>query len=52
MKKIKNLDLINVLGKCIVTFALIVTAVSVNTACVFIAHQPKLPDSAKELRKF
>lgn len=52
MEKIKNLNLINILGKFIASFALIVTTFSVNTACVFIAHQPKLPESAKELQKF
>jgi cyclic lactone autoinducer peptide len=52
MKKIKNINLINILGKCIASFALIVTTLSVNTACVYIAHQSKIPDSAKELQKF
>jgi cyclic lactone autoinducer peptide len=52
MEKIKKFNLINILGKCIASFALIVTTLSVNTACVFIAHQSKLPESAKELQKF
>ena len=52
MEKTKNINLINALGKCIALFALIVTTVCVNTACVFIAHQPKLPESAKALQKF
>jgi len=52
MEKIKNINLIYTLGKCIALFALIVTTFSANTACVFIAHQPKLPESAKALQKF
>ncbi len=33
-------------------FALLSTKFNVNTACVFTAHQPKLPEGAKKLRKF
>lgn len=25
---------------------------SINTTCVYVSYQPKLPDSAKKLRKF
>ncbi|MHC1746878.1 MAG: cyclic lactone autoinducer peptide [Cellulosilyticaceae bacterium] len=32
--------------------ALKVTELNVNTACMFVAHQPKLPKEAKKLRKF
>ncbi|MEA1976136.1 MAG: cyclic lactone autoinducer peptide [Bacillota bacterium] len=52
IKNIKNRKLINILGNIIASFALMVTTLNVNTACVYIAHQPKLPVSAKELRKF
>jgi len=36
----------------IAALALMVTTVSVNRACMFIAHQPKLPEGAEKLRKF
>lgn len=32
--------------------ALKVTETNVNTACMLIAHQPKLPKGAEKLRKF
>lgn len=34
------------------SLALMVTSLNVNTACMLIAHQPKLPEGAKKLRKF
>lgn len=33
-------------------FALAVTTLSVNSTCLVTLHQPKLPESAKKLRKF
>jgi len=32
--------------------ALLVTKANVNSTCPFAFHQPKLPESAKKLRKF
>ncbi len=32
--------------------ALVVTTMVTNSACVFIAHQEPLPETAKKLRKF
>lgn len=52
MKNIKNGKKMYKLGNIVTSLALMVTALNVNTACVYIAHQPKLPDSAKKLRKF
>lgn len=40
------------LGGMAAALAVVVTALNVNTACLYMAHQPKLPDSAKKLRKF
>ena len=40
------------LGGMIVSLALLVTTLSVNTTCIFVLHQAKIPDSAKKLRKF
>ncbi|HHX60057.1 MAG TPA: cyclic lactone autoinducer peptide [Epulopiscium sp.] len=39
-------------GKALANTALMVTAKSVNSACMLLVHQPKLPDGAKKLRKF
>jgi AgrD protein len=33
-------------------FAVLITTWSANTACTFVTHQPKLPETAKKLRKF
>ncbi|MGL5254198.1 MAG: cyclic lactone autoinducer peptide [Brevinema sp.] len=32
--------------------ALMVTAMNINAACIFLVHQPKLPAGAKALHKF
>lgn len=40
------------LGGMASALAVVVTTLNVNTACLYMAHQPKLPDSAKKLRKF
>lgn len=40
------------LGSVVSSFALMVTVLNVNSACMFIAHQAELPNSAKNLRKF
>lgn len=34
------------------TLAIVVTSLNVNTACYWVAHQDKLPQTAKKLRKF
>jgi len=52
MRNFKNGKWMYKLGSVVASLALMVTALNVNTACVYIAHQPKLPDSAKRLRKF
>lgn len=49
--KIIKEKLLFTLGSMVTTLALVVTTMNVNTTCVFIAHQAKLPDSAKKLRK-
>ncbi len=52
MRRFKNEKWMYRLGSMVASLALLVTALNVNTACVYIAHQPKLPDSAKKFRKF
>jgi cyclic lactone autoinducer peptide len=47
MKKI-----VSKFGGLIANAALVVTTLSVNTACFIWWHQPKLPEGAKKLRKF
>lgn len=39
-------------GHIVCAFALVMTTYAANRSCVYIFHQPKLPDSAKRLRKF
>jgi len=39
-------------GTILAGFALMITALNVNSACLFVAHQPKLPTGAGKLRKF
>lgn len=39
-------------GMALASLALMVTSLNVNTTCMLIAHQPKLPENAKKLRKF
>lgn len=36
----------------IASLALMVTIMNVNSACIFLVHQPKLPEGAQKLRKF
>ena len=47
----KKEKLLYLLGSVVASFAVMITSINVNTTCMFIAHQPKLPDSAKKLRK-
>lgn len=35
----------------IAAIALMVTAASVNRACVFFAHQPQMPEGSEKLRR-
>ena len=39
-------------GGLIAGLALMVTALNVNTTCMFFAHQPKLPNGAEKLSKY
>jgi cyclic lactone autoinducer peptide len=39
-------------GKVFAALAMAVTVSTVNSACIFISNQPKLPETAKKLRKF
>lgn len=34
------------------SMAFLITSVVANSACIFIAHQEKMPEKAKKLRKF
>lgn len=40
------------IATAVASLALMVTAFNVNSACMMFVHQPKLPESAKCLRKF
>lgn len=39
-------------GHIVSAFALVITTISANNMCFYIFHQPKLPETAKKLRKF
>lgn len=39
-------------GGILAAFALIIATISANSACMWITHQPKLPDDVRKLRKF
>ncbi|MDD2482168.1 MAG: cyclic lactone autoinducer peptide [Lutispora sp.] len=36
----------------VASLALTITTINVNSACWFLAHQPKLPKNSDKLRKF
>lgn len=40
------------LSSALAAMALLVTALNVNTACMYYTHQEKLPMAASKLRKF
>ncbi|SHI75131.1 cyclic lactone autoinducer peptide [Lutispora thermophila] len=40
------------LSSLIASFALFITTMNVNTTCICLIHQPKLPKGAENLRKF
>lgn len=52
MRIMDNGKLMNILGCMIASLALMVTVLNVNNACMLVAHQPELPETAKKLRKF
>lgn len=39
-------------AKVFAAVALMITAANVNTTCMIVIHQPKLPEGAERLRKF
>jgi AgrD protein len=45
-------NLLKKFGGVIACFALMVTLLNVNTACICFIHQPKLPEGSLKLRKF
>lgn len=44
--------LITRFGGIVASLALAVTTMNVNSTCIFVVHQPKLPKGAEKLRKF
>ncbi len=51
-KHMKNTKKANGLKKAIAAAAKMATTANVNSACMFVAHQPKMPKGAEKLRKF
>ncbi len=52
MKNSKLKSIVYRWGSLAATFAMFVTTYNANVRCVFFMHQPELPKSAKNLRKF
>ncbi len=52
MKNLNFNSLFIKLGTMAASLALFVTYSSVNSTCILIMHQPKLPEGAKDLRRF
>ena len=40
------------LSGVVASLALVITSANVNSACMFLVHQPELPKGAEKLRKF
>ncbi len=51
MKSI-NRCIIKHMGRIMATLALTVTVLNMNVNCLFLVHQPEIPEEAKKLRKF
>lgn len=51
MKKIKDRLFMKCAGS-VASLALMLTVFSANSACVFLFHQPKMPQEAQSLKKF
>lgn len=45
-------EVVKQIGILVASTALAVTAMNVNSTCIFAIHQPKLPKDASKLRKF
>ena len=43
--------IISNMNRIVACLALMVTVMNVNSTCFFISHQPRLPDSAKAMKK-
>ena len=52
MKNMRMNSLLLKLGSLAASLSLVVVAANVSTACIGFLHQPKLPEGAKDLRKF
>lgn len=44
--------LVSKFGTVIAAFAMLMTVLAANSACVFFTHQEKMPEGADRLRKF
>lgn len=52
MKSMKSNSILVKFGAMAASLALLVTSTNINSVCIGIIHQPKLPEGAKDLRKF
>ena len=51
-RKLTKKYLLLKIGRIVAAIAIMVTTLNVNSTCMYMIHQPTLPDSAKKLRKF
>lgn len=40
------------ISKAVASLALVITALNVNTVCMYLIHQPELPKGAEKLYKY
>lgn len=52
MENSKRKSKANIAKRAVAAAAKMATSANVNSACHFVAYQPKLPKSAEKLRKF
>lgn len=52
IKKLMDARIFGVALSAVAMVALWMTTLNMNSACMFVAHQPELPEEAKHLRKF
>ncbi len=50
--KLKLRKFVTKFGGMFAALAVVIATTSANSACLWIGHQPKLPDDVKKLRKF
>lgn len=50
--KSRVIGVYHMLGGMIAALAMVMTALTVNSTCIYLTHQEELPKNAKKLRRF